>query len=59
MLIVSTALSLGSKLLPQIGELIAGNAEGRSLGSINDVSTLAQYAYEALEKYQALNEHQE
>ena len=55
MLIVSTTISLGQKLWPKAQELIDNaQGEGRSL----DMSSLAQYAYEAFEKYQALNEEE-
>ena len=53
MLIVSTILSIGQKLYPSIAEFMATNAQGRSL---EEVSSLAQYAFEAFEKYQSLNE---
>ena len=53
MLIVSTALSIGIKLYPNIVEFVTTNAEGRSL---DEMSSLAQYAFEAFEKYQSLNE---
>ena len=53
MLIISTAFSLGQKLYPNIAELVASNAEGRSL---EEMSSLAQYAFEAFEKYQTLND---
>ena len=53
MLIVSTALSIGHKLYPSIAEFMATNAEGRSL---DEMSSLAQYAFEAFEKYQTLND---
>ena len=53
MLIVSTALSIGLKLYPNIMEIVASSAEGRSL---DEMSSLAQYAFEAFEKYQSLND---
>ena len=53
MLIVSTALSIGLKLYPNIMEIVASSAEGRSL---DEMSSLAKYAYEAFEKYQSLND---
>ena len=53
MLIVSTALSIGLKLYPNIMEIVASSAEGRSL---DEMSSLAQYAFEAFEKYSTLNE---
>ena len=52
MLVVSTVLSLGKKIWPRISELMV-TEEGRSL---EQMSSLAQYAFEAIEKYQALNE---
>ena len=52
-MIVSTALSIGHKLWPSIAEFMATNAEGRSL---DEMSSLAQYAFEAFEKYQTLND---
>ena len=55
MLIVSTAISVGQKLWPSIKDLINSNAEGRSLDDVS-MTSLAQYAFEAFEKYQALNE---
>ena len=55
MLIVSTAISVGQKLWPSIKDLIDSNAEGRSLDDVS-MTSLAQYAFEAFEKYQALNE---
>ena len=52
MLVISTALSLAQKLVPRMGELVTMDMpEGRSL----DVSSLAQYVFQALERYQALN----
>ena len=57
MLIVSTAISLGKNLLPTILEAVNGGAaEGRSL-ALNDFSSLAQHAFDAIEKYQLLNEN--
>ena len=56
MLIVSTALSIGLKLYPNIMEFVATNAQGRSL---DEMSSLAQYVYEAFEKYSTLNESTE
>ena len=53
MLIVSTALSIGIKLYPNIVEFVNTNAQGRSL---DEMSSLAQYAFEAFEKYSTLNE---
>ena len=53
MLIVSTALSIGHKLYPSIAEFMATNAEGRSL---DEMSSLAQYAFEAFENIE-LNLH--
>jgi len=53
MLIVSTVLSLGKKVWPRMSELMV-TEKGRSL---EQVSSLAQYAFEAFEKYQALNEN--
>ena len=59
MLIISTALSLGQKLLPNIVHgLVAlqqNAATGRSLDTL-DMSSLAQYAFEAFEKYATMNE---
>ena len=52
MLVISTALSLAQKLVPRMGDLVTMDMpEGRSL----DVSSLAQYVFQALERYQALN----
>ena len=52
MLVISTALSLAQKLVPRMGALVTMDMpEGRSL----DVSSLAQYVFQALERYQALN----
>ena len=55
MLIVSTAISIGQKVWPNIKDIINSNAEGRSLDDMS-MTSLAQYAFEAFEKYQALNE---
>ena len=56
MLVISTALSLAQKLVPRMGELVTMDMpEGRSL----DVSSLAQYVFQALERYQALNNEEE
>ena len=56
MLVISTALSLAQKLVPRMGELVTMDMpEGRSL----DVSSLAQYVFQALERYQALNTEEE
>merc|ERR1712086_320443 len=52
-IIVSTVLSLGKKVWPRMSELMV-TEKGRSL---EQVSSLAQYAFEAFEKYQALNEN--
>ena len=59
MLIVSTALSIGQKLFPSIIGFVNGlkeeSAEGRSLSDI-DMSTMAQFAFQAFEKYATMNE---
>lgn len=59
MLIISTALSLGQKLLPNIVHglmaLQQNAATGRSLDNL-DMTSLAQYAFEAFEKYATMNE---
>ena len=54
MLIVSTVFSLGKKLLPTILDNLPREAGGRSL---EDLSSLAQHAFDAFEKYQLLNEN--
>jgi len=55
MLIVSTALSIGKKFWPVLSRFIPEEEldAGRSL---EQMSSLAQYAFEAFEKYQALND---
>jgi len=53
MLIVSTAISVGTKVWPRISDMINVAEEARSL---EQVSSLAQYAFQAFEKYQALND---
>jgi len=55
MLIVSTAISVGQKFWPLISKLIPAT-EMDSARSLEQMSSLAQYAFEAFEKYQALNE---
>ena len=58
MLIVSTAISLGKKFLPLISKLIP-EEELDTARSLEQMTSLAQYAYEAFEKYQALNSKEE
>jgi len=53
MLIVSTVLSVGKKIWPKISDMINVAEEARSM---EHMSSLAQYAFEAFEKYQALND---
>merc|ERR1712204_164611 len=55
MLIVSTAISVGQKFWPLISKLIPAT-EMDSARSLEQMSSLAQYAFGAFEKYQALNE---
>ena len=57
MLIASTVFSLGHKLLPAILDNLPREAGGRSLESLEDLSSLAQHAFDAFEKYQLLNEN--
>ena len=54
MLIATTVFSLGQKLLPTILDNLPREAGGRS---IEDLSSLAQHAFDAFEKYQLLNEN--
>ena len=55
MLIISNGLSISKKILPVLSRFIPEEDldAGRSL---EQVSSLAQHAFEAFEKYQALNE---
>ena len=55
MLIVSTAISVGTKVWPRISDMINVAEEARSM---EHMSSLAQYAFEAFEKYQALNDEE-
>ena len=56
MLIVSTALSVGKKVWPMISKMIPAAGAMGGARSLEEMSSLAQTAFEAFEKYQALNE---
>ena len=53
MLIVSTVVSIAQKVWPKVKELGMMAEQARSL---DQVTSLAQTAWEAFEKYQALND---
>ena len=55
MLIVSTVISLGQKILPTILDNLPPREDGGR--SLEDLSSLAQHAFDAFEKYQRLNEN--